>query len=314
MMELKRSLIDDHGGQGIKVRNVPHNGGGNESFSAEEKSSIRRPAKQAISTSFLDQKPIIRFHGSIRGSKSPTKLKGSGRSPSARLPIIEDEVSASTANEEPANNVRLEETKTESSVLENNRSQHSTPSLSLEPTEPTRSLLTDEGDQKSEDRVRFEQAKPRNSATKGQRALNGIPKPRTERTKPTTSLFDELFPDEKLESLSKQSGKKTIDKLPPFEWHDAPVIGWKQTVEKVVEEKKNWVSTKPLDENPSNRLQTTTTTPAGSQRKSELGLLVLSCASKTLEESDFFRLGSKGQHIEGWTSGILKGKASKHRD
>ncbi|RYP05062.1 hypothetical protein DL765_009957 [Monosporascus sp. GIB2] len=35
-------------------------------------------------------------------------------------------------------------------------------------------------------------------------------------------------------------------------------------------------------------------------------MLVLSAASKNLMESDFLRLGVKGQHVEGWVSGIVK--------
>jgi hypothetical protein len=36
-------------------------------------------------------------------------------------------------------------------------------------------------------------------------------------------------------------------------------------------------------------------------------LLILNACSTNLEESDFFRLGPRGEHIEGWTSGIVKG-------
>ena len=36
-------------------------------------------------------------------------------------------------------------------------------------------------------------------------------------------------------------------------------------------------------------------------------VLLLSALTKTLEESDFFRLSPRGEHIEGWTSGIIKG-------
>ena len=41
-------------------------------------------------------------------------------------------------------------------------------------------------------------------------------------------------------------------------------------------------------------------------QRREASVLILNCASKTLEESDFFRLSPKGEHIEGWTSGIIK--------
>ena len=39
-------------------------------------------------------------------------------------------------------------------------------------------------------------------------------------------------------------------------------------------------------------------------------VLVLQGCSKTLEESDFYRVGPKGNHLESWTSGILKGMLS----
>ena len=38
------------------------------------------------------------------------------------------------------------------------------------------------------------------------------------------------------------------------------------------------------------------------------GMLILSAASKHLEESDFMRLGVQGRHVEGWVSGIVKGE------
>jgi hypothetical protein len=37
-------------------------------------------------------------------------------------------------------------------------------------------------------------------------------------------------------------------------------------------------------------------------------MLILSGASKHLNESDFMRLGMKGKHLDGWTGGIQKGK------
>jgi hypothetical protein len=37
-------------------------------------------------------------------------------------------------------------------------------------------------------------------------------------------------------------------------------------------------------------------------------VLVLNGASKSLVESDFYRLARQGQHLDGWASSILKGK------
>lgn len=44
----------------------------------------------------------------------------------------------------------------------------------------------------------------------------------------------------------------------------------------------------------------------------EITVLILSNASKTLTRSDFDRLSPKGEHIEGWTSGIIKGWSFAH--
>ncbi|KAG0650558.1 hypothetical protein D0Z07_3262, partial [Hyphodiscus hymeniophilus] len=117
------------------------------------------------------------------------------------------------------------------------------------------------------------------------------------------SLFEELFPED---STFKEREEKTAKKLPTFEWHDAPEIDWKETMKKTPAEKTSW--SVPFLSAAQSSISTLSQTKAASalrQRKSEVGVLVLRCASKTLEESDFFRLGSKGQHIEGWTSGIL---------
>ena len=37
-------------------------------------------------------------------------------------------------------------------------------------------------------------------------------------------------------------------------------------------------------------------------------VLVIHRASKTLEETDFYRMSPKGRHIEGWTNGIVKSR------
>jgi len=40
--------------------------------------------------------------------------------------------------------------------------------------------------------------------------------------------------------------------------------------------------------------------------RQEVSVLVLASDSTTLEESDFLRIGSQGEHIEGWKTGIIK--------
>ncbi|KAI9731090.1 MAG: hypothetical protein M1818_007947 [Claussenomyces sp. TS43310] len=46
--------------------------------------------------------------------------------------------------------------------------------------------------------------------------------------------------------------------------------------------------------------------PQEMRRRRDASVLILSNASKNLAESDFLRLSPKGEHIEGWTSGIIK--------
>jgi len=41
------------------------------------------------------------------------------------------------------------------------------------------------------------------------------------------------------------------------------------------------------------------------RHKGKASVVLLNCASKTLEESDFFRVSPRGEHIEGWTRSII---------
>jgi hypothetical protein len=148
-----------------------------------------------------------------------------------------------------------------------------------------------------------EKTKPTSSLSDNKRPSKGTTKVWPEGPKRIGSLFDELFPEEG--KSAKQREKKTVDKLPVFEWHDGPEIDWKETVEKAAEERKNWFHMIPEAKAHIPQMET-----EEKRRKRDLGVLVLSSASKTLEESDFFRLGEKGEHIEGWTSGIVKGKST----
>jgi hypothetical protein len=47
--------------------------------------------------------------------------------------------------------------------------------------------------------------------------------------------------------------------------------------------------------------------PQDTLRRREVGVLVLSNGGKSLTESDFLRVSPRGEHIEGWTSSIVKG-------
>ncbi|KAI9645275.1 hypothetical protein NHQ30_006010 [Ciborinia camelliae] len=121
---------------------------------------------------------------------------------------------------------------------------------------------------------------------------------------PPASLFEELFPEERLPpSLPRSPRFKPpplvrSPKLPMFEWtsnietfNEAEVR--RRAAEK---ERKDW--------NIVGKERGREAEDAHQRR--EASVLILNCASKTLEESDFFRLSPKGEHIEGWTSGIIK--------
>jgi len=43
-------------------------------------------------------------------------------------------------------------------------------------------------------------------------------------------------------------------------------------------------------------------------------VLVINSVSRSLVESDFYRLSPQGQHMEGWTSGLTKGMSFSHYD
>jgi hypothetical protein len=114
------------------------------------------------------------------------------------------------------------------------------------------------------------------------------------------SLFEELFPEDTKESTRKEKERKS-DKLPSFAWQ----------MERQ-REKRRQKALRPqtsrsiplYKENAPSPLESTV--DLRKQRR-EASVLVLNCAPSSLAESDFFRLGPKGNHIQGWTSGIIKG-------
>ena len=125
--------------------------------------------------------------------------------------------------------------------------------------------------------------------------------------RPGTSLFELLFPEETV--VNKRPVEKQLGRLPVFKWDQS-------STEKASTKETNHGGMRD-DGNMSRRFaplhQPTENIEAGrrvSKEKVSAGrtsVLILGAASKTLEESDFFRLSPKGEHIEGWTSGITKG-------
>ena len=136
------------------------------------------------------------------------------------------------------------------------------------------------------------------------------------------SLFEELFPEEseakqRAEERSGKLGKS--GRLPAFDWKIKTLgDGIKQKVErkKLQEEFKSLQSQVPsglrAEPQQARYLSNKQAEKGERQRRRESTVLVLNSVMNTLEESDFFRLSPKGEHIEGWTSGIIKGRLSFH--
>ena len=122
------------------------------------------------------------------------------------------------------------------------------------------------------------------------------------------SLFDELFPEEK---DSREDDKELkVDKLPPFQFDTTSERPWGRIGERPPVVAGRWTTDKDED-----AAKQPTPTPQSEQedrkKRRKAAVLVLNSASKRLEESDFFRIGHKGTHIQGWTTGIIKGMSYK---
>lgn len=128
----------------------------------------------------------------------------------------------------------------------------------------------------------------------------------SQRTKKGTnlalSLFDQLFPEEKGKD---NSGRESNGALPPFQWDE----GFGSRREEIRKQDGRGQH-KPYSTAGQKKLFKEQVTPLANQswerRKGNVSVLILNCASKTLEESDFFRVSPRGEHIEGWTRSIIK--------
>lgn len=115
------------------------------------------------------------------------------------------------------------------------------------------------------------------------------PPPELQEQKRRLSLWDELFPGESNRVFRSQlEVEAEPPRLPPHVF-DIPDDFQQDLLEQ-------WTET---DE---------TSFVDGPRRPG--GMLILSAASKHLEESDFMRLGVQGRHVEGWVSGIIKGETA----
>jgi hypothetical protein len=132
------------------------------------------------------------------------------------------------------------------------------------------------------------------------------------------SLFHELFPEER----QIKEKKSETDRLPLFEWDDAPQLETRSQDQKApapgsksARESNIRSANQPIkgwkepatNFSPVFKLDEKLVGKLNAKNKS---ILILRHASKTLAESDFFRVGPKGEHIEGWTNGIIRGMIS----
>jgi hypothetical protein len=121
---------------------------------------------------------------------------------------------------------------------------------------------------------------------------------------PQLSLFDELFPEEKKSGRDDKQSK--VDKLPPFQFDHNLERSWRGFRDSPTPVPGKWRT-----ENGGDAKKLPHPTPQIEQedekKRREAAVLVLNSASKRLEESDFFRVGHKGVHIQGWTTGLIKG-------
>ena len=117
------------------------------------------------------------------------------------------------------------------------------------------------------------------------------------------SLYEEFFPEHKEISTPSPGPKKMV--IQPFEWNKGLIGRWDHFNTKAGLEKYPPVKT---EINVSNAPDSEAyEVERAYQDILQPVVVVLDGASPNLEESDFFRITPKGTHIEGWTSGIIKG-------
>jgi hypothetical protein len=128
------------------------------------------------------------------------------------------------------------------------------------------------------------------------------------------SLFEELFPEESetrrraVERREEAERREQSERLPAFQWWKTGQRDMSERVDRNAVRRERGHGFR--EEKPSGYLSLRRAEEGGSRSRmrEEPSVLILNSATKTLEESDFFRLGPKGEHIEGWTSGIIKGR------
>ena len=113
------------------------------------------------------------------------------------------------------------------------------------------------------------------------------------------SLYEELFPEQKETSVPSPAPRKLV--VQPFEWNKGLLGPWDHFNTKEGLAKYPPVETEIAADSDPYEVE------KAYQDVRQPVVVVLEGASPNLEESDFFRITPKGAHIEGWTSGIIKG-------
>ncbi|KAH8601653.1 hypothetical protein B0O99DRAFT_196904 [Bisporella sp. PMI_857] len=123
----------------------------------------------------------------------------------------------------------------------------------------------------------------------------------------TKSLFEMLFPEEKKPSFLPKPPRKT-EKLKPFQWN-AGLVPPGRLFTKLPKTNQDIADFSKMEvESPTQDIEEAKAR-LGHEAKAfgnDLRVLLLTGASANLAESDFFRATPKGEHIEGWTTGIVK--------
>jgi len=122
---------------------------------------------------------------------------------------------------------------------------------------------------------------------------------------PPKTLYEELFPEEKEASVPSSPQPQSKIVIKPFEWNKGLVGRWdhfntKEGLEKYPPVETEIAVSGAPDFDPYEVEQ-------AYQNVLQPVAVALEGVSPNLEESDFFRITPKGAHIEGWTSGIIKG-------
>jgi hypothetical protein len=150
----------------------------------------------------------------------------------------------------------------------------------------------------------------RNSSVKGSKGNN------QSQGGPTLSLFEELFPEEAKELVKSKGSPANIG---PSRGPQKEQIWRSSEVTESTQDQQPFKISKHLAAKPSR--YSDTRHPSAENIHSDqyqfreqgnVSVLALSNASKSLSLSDFLRLSPKGEHIDGWASGIIKGKLYKH--